>query len=70
MHELLHFNIRIIYGPYYTILRISQAAQVTDSSESSITMVTLKWEYVIRKGDKFIRPVQETNPLASAKLVL
>ena len=72
MYELLHFNTHIIYGPYYTILRISQAVQVTDNSESSITMVTSKRDYVIRKGpgEKFMRPMQETNPLASTELVL
>ena len=56
----------------YTIVRISQAVQVTDQSESSVTMVTPKGEYIIRKEDSenFMRPVQETNPSASAGLTL
>jgi hypothetical protein len=35
-------------------------------------MITSKGEYVFRQGDSemFVRPVQETNPSASAELVL
>ncbi len=57
---------------YCAIHRTSQAVQVTDNSESSIIMITSKGEYVFRQGDSemFMRSVQETNPSASAELVL
>ena len=63
---------RLHYIVYNVMHRISQAVQVTDNSDSSIIMITSKGEYVFRQGDSemFMRPVQETNPSASAELVL
>ena len=62
---------------YCAIHRISQAVQVTDSSESIVIMVTPKGEYILTQGDSenlmissTMRPVQETNPTASSKLIL